>query len=29
MAEWLKRGATSECKAGSDRKARDTVDSVL
>ena len=29
MAEWLKRGATSEAKADSDRKVRDTVEGIL
>ena len=29
MAEWLKRGATSETKAVSDRKVRDTVEGIL
>ena len=29
MAEWLKRGATAEMKADSDRKVRDTVDTIL
>ncbi len=29
MAEWLKRGATSEAKADSDRKVRDTVEAIL
>ena len=29
MAEWLKRGATAETKADSDRKVRDTVEGIL
>ena len=29
MAEWLKRGATVEAKADSDRKVRDTVEGIL
>ena len=29
MAEWLKRGATSEAKADSDRKVRDIVEGIL
>ena len=29
MAEWLKRGATSEAKADTDRKVRDTVEGIL
>ena len=29
MAEWLKRGATSEAKADSDRTVRDTVEGIL
>ena len=29
MAEWLKRGATSETKADSDRKVRDIVEDIL
>jgi sulfopropanediol 3-dehydrogenase len=29
MAEWLKRGATTEAKADSDRKVRDTVEGIL
>jgi sulfopropanediol 3-dehydrogenase len=29
MAEWLKRGATSETKADSDRKVRDIVEGIL
>jgi sulfopropanediol 3-dehydrogenase len=29
MAEWLKRGATSEAKADSDRKVRDSVEAIL
>ena len=29
MAEWLKRGATAEAKADSDRKVRDTVEAIL
>ncbi len=29
MAEWLKRGATSEARADSDRKVRDTVEAIL
>ncbi len=29
MAEWLKRGATAETKADSDRKVRDTVEEIL
>ena len=29
MAEWLKRGATSEAKADSDRKVRDAVEGIL
>ena len=29
MAEWLKRGATAEAKADSDRKVRDTVEGIL
>jgi sulfopropanediol 3-dehydrogenase len=29
MAEWLKRGATSQAKADSDRKVRDTVEGIL
>jgi len=29
MAEWLKRGASAEAKADSDRKVRDTVEGIL
>ncbi len=29
MAEWIKRGATAEAKADSDRKVRDTVEGIL
>jgi sulfopropanediol 3-dehydrogenase len=29
MAEWLKRGATAETKASSDRQVRDTVEGIL
>ena len=29
MAEWLKRGATSEARADSDRKVRDIVEGIL
>ena len=29
MAEWLKRGATSQSKADNDRKVRDTVETIL
>ena len=29
MAEWLKRGATTEAKADTDRKVRDTVEGIL
>jgi len=29
MAEWLKRGATTEAKANSDRKVRDIVEGIL
>ena len=29
MAEWLKRGATTETKADNDRKVRDTVEGIL
>ena len=29
MAEWLKRGASAEAKADSDRKVRDTVEAIL
>ncbi len=29
MAEWLKRGATTEAKADNDRKVRDTVEGIL
>jgi sulfopropanediol 3-dehydrogenase len=29
MAEWLKRGATTEAKADNDRKVRDKVEVIL